>query len=82
MLGKGPDEYGEVELYGVGLANISCCALKSLSTEEVEAEVNRQHPSGVSHDWSIAEEGEFADGTPMPHQCQHVDDRQHWLLHC
>jgi len=34
----------EVECYGVGFFNVSCCALKTLSRTTVEAEVNRQHP--------------------------------------
>ena len=71
----------DVECYAVGLVNISCCALKSLSPEEVAVEVNQQHPSGVSP-WTIAEEKTFASGDAIPAQCSITEDRQHWLLHC
>ena len=70
-----------VECYAVGMVNISCCALKSLSQEEVTIEVNWQHPSGVGP-WCIAEEKTFANGDSIPRQCKDAEDRQHWLLHC
>ena len=70
-----------VECYAVGIVNISCCALKSLSQEEVAAEVNRQQPTGIGP-WTIAKEKTFASGDAIPNQCEDSEDRQHWLLHC
>lgn len=70
-----------VECYAVGIVNISCCALKSLSPEEIATEANQQYPSGVGP-WLIAEEKTFANGDAIPRQCSYTDARQHWLLHC
>jgi hypothetical protein len=71
----------DVECYAVGIVNISCCALKSLSSEDVATHVNKLHPSGIGP-WTIAEEKTFAGGDAIPNQCEHNKDRQHWLLHC
>ena len=73
-----------VDIYAVGLVNLSCCASGNLSRELVEEHVNRQHPTGLDKGrWEVAEEGEFAEGTPMPCPCPgRPDERRHWLLHC
>jgi len=71
----------DVELYATGIVNVSCCALKMVSRQEVEKSVNRQNPSGVSP-WAIAKEEAFKNGALIPNQCEIHEDRQHWLLHC
>ena len=71
----------DVECYAVGIVNIRCCALKSLSLDEVAVEVNQQYPSGVGP-WLIAEEKRFSNGDAIPRQCEDTEGRQHWLLHC
>ncbi len=72
----------EILIYSVGIASMSACVLKSTETPEIEKKANGNHPTGISSRWEIAEEDHFADGEPMPCQCDTYDDRQHWLLHC
>ena len=75
-------ETARVEVYSVGLVCASACAPTDVSREEIEREVNAQHPTGVSSRWRISEETTFATGEPMPSPCNHGAERQHWLLSC
>mgnify|MGYP001605579981 FL=1 len=72
----------KVEIYAVGIASMSVCALDSMTKEEIEAEANRQSPTGISSHWHIAEESTFAGGEPMPRKCYQLGGRLHRLLHC
>ena len=81
-VGRGPDDYGPVEVYAYGLINVSCCASDDLNKVAIERAVNMEFPTGISSRWEIAEETEFAEGEPMPSPCPHSVERQHWLLHC
>ena len=71
----------KVDIYGIGMVCLSVCAPKEMTREEVEVDVNAQHPSGVGP-WQIADEP-FADGTENPHPCEkEPEHKQHFLLHC
>ena len=72
----------EVRIYNMGLVYASVCALKSLTLEEIAAEVNRRRPTGLSYPWEISKDETFKTGEPIPHQCTIDGDRQHWLLSC
>ena len=73
----------KVICYGMGLVCLSVCADGNMTAKEVEEEANLLHPTGIHSRWSIAQEGKFADGTPMPCPCnQEPEERCHWLLHC
>lgn len=69
-------------VYANGICNCSVCAESSLTREEIEAEINRQNPTGSNHPWKISDSPTFADGSPMPQPCNQAPGRQHWLLHC
>lgn len=71
-----------VEVYSEGLVSLSCCAPKDATREEVETAVNRTHPTGISSHWQITDHENFANGDPMPKQCEQDPERQHWLLIC
>jgi hypothetical protein len=70
----------EVRVYAIGLAYASACAPSDMEREEVERQVNAQHPSGV-RPWRIAEES-FRTGEANPHPCQDKPDHLHYLLSC
>lgn len=72
----------KIEIYAVGLCYMSVCVPGDMPIEEVEESANLQHPSGVSHKWSLNDKGQFADGTPMPCVCEGNPTRRHYLLSC
>lgn len=67
--------------YNVGICMASACAPKNLPREEVEDQVNAEHPTGIRSRWTIADE-DFQDGTPNGAVCHDDPDRVHWLLSC
>ena len=71
-----------IEIYATGICYLSVCALSSLARSEVESLVNSASPSGIATPWGISEYETFANGTAIPHQCEHDPARQHWLLDC
>ena len=85
-MGRGvkPIEYEHyaVDLYAIGQDNVSCCAPKSFTRAEVERAVNYQEPAGTERGWRISSDKKFADGDPMPNQCEQLVYRRHWLLSC
>lgn len=72
----------DVIVYASGIAVCSACAPKSMSREDVEAQVNAKLPTGLNHGWSISDQPTFKGGEPNPCQCEDVDARQHFLLEC
>ena len=70
-------------VYSVGLCYISVCASKELTPDAVERRANDEHPTGVSHPWSIDKKGEFRDGSPNPTPCDtNPETHRHYLLSC
>jgi hypothetical protein len=73
-------DQSRVVVYSVGPCYASACVERGTSREVVEAEVNRDQPTGVGP-WRIAQES-FADGAPNPHGCETDPGREHYLLQC
>lgn len=71
-----------VEAYAVGIVCASVCAPRDLPIEQVEDDVNRQHPTGISSRWKLSEDDHFATGQTNPCPCEKDPERQHWLLNC
>lgn len=70
----------DVRVYAVGLVYASACVPADMPREEVEKQVNLQHPTGVTP-WKIADEP-FRSGEANPHPCQDKADHLHYLLSC
>lgn len=71
----------EIVCYSVGPLCISACAPKDLALNEVEVEVDAQHPTGLDHGWKVAGEA-FRGGHANPCECETDPSRRHWLLTC
>ena len=70
----------KILIYANGLVNCSVCADASMSSAEVEKEVNAINPSGVSP-WGITKDN-FADGQSNPKICEKDPAKKHYLLTC
>ena len=70
-----------VDCYSIGLCHISCCALKTMTKDDIEHEVNRMHPTGIPSKWEITEK-KFNSGESNPCPCNEDEDCQHWVLTC
>jgi hypothetical protein len=70
-----------MNIYSVGIVCMSVCAPKTMTKEEIEKQANLEHPTGISHGWSITEEN-FASGESNPCPCNTNYDRLHYLLTC
>jgi hypothetical protein len=71
----------EVVVYNSGMIYCSACAPADMPVAEVEAEVNRQSPTGISSAWRIADEP-FEGGAPNPSDCNDGPLKKHYLLSC
>ncbi|MGW5259626.1 hypothetical protein ACWEQG_01545 [Microbispora sp. NPDC004025] len=72
---------GEVSDYTgqIGLCTAIVCT--ALSTEEMTARLNTDHPTGISSRWEIADH--FPDGTPNGKPCdEQPGTRRHLLFEC
>lgn len=66
-----------VMIYSEGLLFLSVCVAKDMPLEEVESDVNRLRPTGISSPWSISDEKK---SHPFP--CDQDDSHVHYLLNC
>ena len=71
-----------VTVYSSGLVCCSVCAPADMALDDVLSAVNLHNPTGLSHGWVLSEDKEFADGTPMPADCNTDPTRKHYLLVC
>lgn len=71
-----------VEVYSLGICAASVCAVNTMTSEEVVAEVNRITPTGISSDWELSSDKTFKNGEPHPCVCESDRGRQHWLMVC
>jgi hypothetical protein len=69
-----------VDIYSTGLCYVSVCT-DIADREAIEAEVNKQHPTGIESQWHIADEP-FGSGLPNPTPCTDDETRLHYLLSC
>lgn len=67
-------------MYSAGLCAASVCAPVDMPLDEVVAEVNRQHPTGIFSAWAKSDEP-FASGEPNPTPCTDPA-RHHYLMEC
>lgn len=70
----------DVRVYAVGLTYASACVPEEMSREEIERQVNLQHPTGITP-WHIAGEV-FTTGEANPHPCNKKAGHLHYLLSC
>lgn len=71
----------DVVIYKGGVLSCSVCAPAAMTGPEVAAEVNRMEPTGISSDWEISKDAQFATGEPNPCPCnKEPEARRHWLL--
>lgn len=68
------------EAYSVGLCAASVCT--NLPADEVAAEMNRQHPTGIASKWELSKDPTFRTGQPNPNPCEDRRDCKHYLLCC
>ena len=65
-----------------GLVCCSVCVPKDWDAERINTAVNANNPTGISSQWSIADE-DFAEGQKNGCACdQFPEARKHWLLTC
>lgn len=67
-------------VYSFGLVHASVCS--DDSEDVILMHVNREHPTGLAHGWTLSEDPTFASGHPNPGPCNTDDDRKHYLLVC
>lgn len=72
----------EVIVYTSGLVSCSACAPADMPIEEVTRLVNLQTPTGISSQWELSDDDEFALGVPMPCVCDQDASRMHYLFNC
>lgn len=68
-----------MDIYAVG--PLCCSVCTDAPRNEVAALVNREMPTGISSQWTIADEP-FRTGEPNPCQCPDHPSRGHYLLSC
>lgn len=69
-------------IYSKGLVAMSVCAGNEVTREELTTFINKEHPTGLEHGWTIVDEP-FADGTANPHPCENSPTtNSHYLFTC
>ncbi len=71
-----------VQVIGWGLVYLTVCAPEDTDTAVLEAEANRQYPTGISSPWAISDDEKFSGGQPNPCSCDRVEGRRHSKLSC
>lgn len=72
----------EVVIYAWGLVMMSVCAPASMDAHAVEDSANRQHPTGITSEWTVSREPFRGTSQVSPVACDTDADRRHWLLSC
>jgi len=70
-----------IVFYAEGPCMASICAPMFLTAQEIVAQANYYHPTGISSAWKVAEEP-FRSGDPNPCPCDRDAQRVHYLLSC
>jgi hypothetical protein len=71
-----------IDVYSLGFCTLSVCVPEGMTVEEITADVNKLHPTGISSEWSIAADPTFHTGEPNPCVCENDPRRRHYLMHC
>ena len=74
-------DVNKMQIYSYGIVYCSVCVQKDVPPAQIEKDVNAEHPTGIHSSWKIAKEN-FRSGEANPHQCEHEEDRLHYLLVC
>lgn len=73
----------KIQVYSIGLCNLSVCVESSVSMEAITKQVNKEYPTGLDHGWKLSKRKTFSDGTDMPCACDtHPKNRKHYLFNC
>lgn len=73
----------EVEVYApFGIVHCSVCVPKDMSKEDIELEVNRINPTGISSEWKISDNTHFNTGETNPCICNQNPEKMHYLMNC
>jgi len=71
-----------IVVYGLGIAHASVCAPKYMTEQEIEADVNASHPTGISSPWKVSEDN-FKTGHSNPCPCEYEPEGYlHYLMVC
>ena len=70
-----------VFIYAFDAFNMSVCAPKAMTQEEVTVVVNRNWPTHIDVDWAVDPNG-FADGSPNGVECKDDPRKAHYLYCC
>lgn len=76
-----PSTWPDVVVIATGLIFTSVCTGLD-DTEQIEAAVNAEFPTGITSRWTLCRDKSFGDGTPHPAPCPDDDARWHYLLSC
>lgn len=70
-----------INVYAYGIVHLSVCVPAEMTQENIVEEVNKEHPTGISHGWEISSES-FKTGEANPHICEKDNLRKHYLMVC
>jgi hypothetical protein len=69
-------------VYKSSVCYMSVCVIAAMETYQIEAMANQANPTGLDHEWAIANEP-FRSGEPNPCKCNNDPaNRKHYLLSC
>lgn len=71
----------EIDVYASGVCYCSVCVDREAAILEIAEILNREHPTGITSDWELANES-FAGGEPNPCTCPEDDGKRHYLFRC
>lgn len=71
-----------VLVLAVGLCYASICTTIEDDDTAVTSANGIIGPAGTRMGWHVSDDATFADGTPNPSPCPHVEGRRHVLLEC
>jgi hypothetical protein len=69
-------------VYSRGIVHCSVCVPAEWSPSRVEAEVNRDNPTGLDSPWTISTELMFKSGQSNPCPCETAKGHLHYLMVC
>ena len=71
-----------VKIVGESLLAVCVCAPADMPLAEVEAEVSRIHPTGISTGWRLSKTGTFSDAPTNTVPCQRHAANIHYYMTC
>lgn len=72
-----------VQVYSSGICHCSVCVPKELTHEQIEEQVNLEHPTGINSKWRISKDKTFKGGEANPCACNYLPESNlHYLMEC